>query len=71
MADINKAFDRLTPHSAYPQNSEPLHYWYSDICPSCGTNNTSAVTNDGGSICWCDKCNKMFKAKILKTELVK
>lgn len=36
---------------------------FSPICIFCSSNNTIALTNDGGSFRQCNTCKKQFKAK--------
>lgn len=61
MTDLNKAFKRFTKINTY--HEEPCIKYDYKICPICNSNNTYAVTNDGGSIGGCLKCNKTFKSK--------
>lgn len=38
-----------------------LVYDYSS-CPACTGKNTSAMTNDGGRVAWCQDCKQPFQA---------
>ncbi len=61
MADLSQAYDSLKP-LIFDQHTSPR---YLHKCIYCGSNNVSAITNDGGSHQMCNYCGKSYRAQII------
>ena len=60
---LNDAYNFQT-FSSYIINNG-LKTNFSPVCIFCSSNQTIALTNDGGSFRQCKSCNKQFKATLI------
>lgn len=72
MANLGEAFQTFNYFEA-KRMREPrevtYQFSYDTTCPTCG-NHGYCVTNDGGSIGGCTKCNKTYASKATKIEVI-